>query len=88
MIDESWIDLRNWLSDQYFNSSQAFIDIAKNYANEEGLVHCLYCKCVNGLSQQLGIVEAHIIDHGFNPLYKKWRYHGEPDMLMDPVVHK
>ena len=36
----------------------------------------------------IGIIEAHIIDHKFNPLYKKWRYHGEPDILMDSVVHE
>ena len=63
-------------------------DGAKNYANEEGLVRYPCHECVNGLWQQTGIIEAHIIDHGFNPLYKKWRHHGEPDMLMDLVLHE
>ena len=87
-INKSWNNLRNRLSDQYFNGAPAFINIAKNYANEEGLVWCPCRKCVNGLWQHIGIVEAHIIDHGFHLLYKKWRHHREPDMLMELVVHE
>ena len=33
-------------------------------------------------------LEAHIIDNGFNLLYKIWRYHGEPDPVMDSVGHE
>ena len=87
-IDKSWINLRNRLSNQYFDGCRVFIDIAKNYTNEEGLVRCPCRKCVNGLWQPIRIVEAHIIDRGFNPLYKIWRYHGEPDLIMDPVGHE
>ena len=76
------------MSDEYFNSTRAFIDIAKIYTNEEGLVPCPCRKCVNWLWQQIGILEAHIIDNGFNLLYKKWRYHREPNMLMKAVVHE
>ena len=59
-----------------------------NYANEEGLVRCPCRKCVNRLWQPIGIFEAHIIDREFNSLYKKWRYYGEPNILMDLVVHE
>ena len=38
------------------------------------------------LWHRIRIVKAHIIDKGFNPLYKKWRYHGQPDNFNDPVV--
>ena len=69
-IDKSWVNLRQRLSDQYFDGACMFIDIAKNYANEEGLVRCPWRKCVNELWQPIGIVEAHIIDSTFNPLYK------------------
>ena len=43
---------------------------------------------MNGLGQQIRIIEAHIIDHGFNLLYKIWRYHGKLDPVMDPIGHK
>ena len=68
-IDKSWINLRNRLSDEYFNGARAFIEIAKNYPNEEGLIRCLYHKCYNGLWQWIWIVKAHIIDIGFNLVY-------------------
>ena len=74
--------------DQYFDGAHTFIDIAKNYANEERLVQRPCRKYVTGLWQPIGIVEAHIIDRGFNSLYKIWRYHGKPKMVMDPVVHE
>ena len=51
-----------------------------------GLVRCPCQRYVNGFWHPIGIVEAHIIDKGFNPLYKKWRYHGELDNFDDPVV--
>ena len=74
--------------DQYFDGCHTFIDIVKNYTNEKGLVWCPCRKRVNRLWQSIGIIEAHIIDHGFNPLYKIWRYHREPDPIMDPVGHQ
>ena len=43
---------------------------------------------MNELWQPIRIVEAHIIDRGFSLLYKIWRYHGEPDTIMDPVGHE
>ena len=87
-IDKSWIHLRNQLSDQYFNGAQAFIDIAKTYPNDLGLVWCLCHKCVNELWHEISVIEAHIIDHEFNLLYKKWRYHKEPDIFLEPIVHE
>ena len=87
-INNSWINLRNRLLDQYFDGARTFIDITKNYANEEGLVRCPCRKCVNGSWQPIRTVEPYIIDHAFNQLYKIWRYHGEPDMVMDLVVHE
>ena len=76
------------MSDQYFNSARAFIDKAKNYPNKEGLVRCPCRKCVNELWQEIGVIEAHIIDHEFNLLYKILRYHGEPDIFLEPIVHE
>ena len=88
-MDKSWINLRNHLSDEYFNGARAFIEIAKNYPNEEGLIWCPCRKCCNGLWQRIGVVEAHIIDIGFNPIYKTWRYHGKPDdVVMMPFVNE
>ena len=43
---------------------------------------------MNELWQEIGVIEAHIIDHGFNQLYNKWRYHEEPDIFLEPVVHE
>ena len=40
------------------------------------------------MAADLGIIEPHIIDHGFNSLYKKWRYHRKPDIFLEPVVHE
>ena len=88
LIDKSWINLRNQLSDQYFNGARVFINMAKNYPNEEVLVWCPCRKCVNGLWQEIGVIEAHIINHGLNPLYKKQRYHREPDIFLEPIVHE
>ena len=85
-IDKSWIHLRNRLSDEYLAGVQAFIDIAKNYTNDEGLVRCPCKKCNNGLWQRISVIEAHIIDIGFTPLYTNWFYHGEADLLMQRVV--
>ena len=31
-------------------------------------------------------MEAHIIDNGFNPFYKKWTFHGEVDIPFPPVM--
>ena len=76
------------MSNQYLDGAHAFIDISKIYVNEEGLVRCPCRKFVNGLWQPIEIIEAHIIDHGFNLFYKKWRYHRETNLLMDPVVHE
>ena len=44
---------------------------------EDGLVKCPCIRCVNGLMQTIDVLEAHIIDRGFNPLYTKWIFHGE-----------
>ena len=76
-IDKSWIFEKNRFGDKYWSGATAFIENAKKYVNEDGLVKCPCIRCVNGLMQTIDVLEAHIIDRGFNPLYTKWIFHGE-----------
>ena len=67
----------NQLSSEYLNGVEAFLDKARNYANEEGLIRwpCVYC--VSSFSHTLSMVEAHLIDRGFQQSYQIWNFHGE-----------
>lgn len=88
-IDKSWMNLKNHLSSEYFNGVKAFIDKAKSYVNEQGVIRCPCQKCLNRMFQMLSTVEAHLIDYGFQQTYKKWTFHGEvsEDSDSDNMVH-
>ena len=68
--DKSWINLRDRLSDEYWNGAMEFVKKARNFVNDRGLVRCPCKKCVNVLHQPIEVMEAHIIDHRFDPFYK------------------
>ena len=76
-MDKSWIMEPNRLSSEYLNGVEAFLDKARNYANEEGLIRCPCVYCVNSFSHTLSTVEAHLIDRGFQQSYQIWNFHGE-----------
>ena len=84
--DKSWINLRDRLSDEYWNGAMEFVKKARNFVNDRGLVRCPCKKCVNVLHQPIEVMEAHIIDHGFDPFYKMWVFHGEEDESTDQVM--
>lgn len=56
-----------------------FMKKARNFVNDRGLVRCPCKKCVNMLHQPIEVMDAHIIDHRFDPFYKMWVFHGEED---------
>ena len=46
-IDKSWITVRNCMFDQFWNGAMSFIERAKNFVDQRGLVRCPCKKCVN-----------------------------------------
>ncbi|KAJ9538028.1 hypothetical protein OSB04_030761 [Centaurea solstitialis] len=87
-IDKSWITCRRRNSEEFLKGLEALISMAKDHVDSVGRVKCPCKKCVNGLYQELNIVEGHIYRFGFHEHYQKWIYHGEADtpMIEDDVV--
>ncbi|KAI3680719.1 hypothetical protein L6452_35493 [Arctium lappa] len=46
-IDKSWTTCRHRNSEEFWNSLQAFIEIAKRHVNSDGKVRCPCKKCLN-----------------------------------------
>ncbi|KAL2480704.1 Transpos assoc domain-containing protein [Abeliophyllum distichum] len=49
------------------------------------MIKCPCTRCLDGLTHQSKIVEAHIFDHSFAESYVTWTYHGETEVQIANV---
>ena len=59
-IDKSWIHLKNQLSNQYWDGLCAFIDFAKELADDDGCISFPCRNCLNHEMLRIETVRAHI----------------------------
>ena len=85
-MNKSWINLSNCSCDEYWRRTEKFLEVAACHVNSEGEIRCPCRRCVNQEYLKLNIVEARIIDSGFNPNYTMWVYHGEKDVVPQQVI--
>ncbi|KAI3912918.1 hypothetical protein MKW98_008330 [Papaver atlanticum] len=82
MIDKSWVEERNRLSDKYVKGVESFIQMTKKYllSKNEELCTCPCKKCVNrNPPTSLAEIEHHLFTTGMAGSYKIWVLHGEED---------
>ena len=65
-IEKRWTKIRSCSSsDEFWNGLQNFIQMAKPFANDRGLIKCPYNRCVNNDKHQLDVLGNHIFWNGF-----------------------
>ncbi|KAF4360508.1 hypothetical protein G4B88_003391 [Cannabis sativa] len=80
-INKTWINNPNKLSDEYGAGVVAFLERAKNFVDETGLVKCPCNKCVNIQLQTINVIEHHLFNNGFLQSYTNWYWHGEEEII-------
>ncbi|XP_060966095.1 uncharacterized protein LOC133034747 [Cannabis sativa] len=80
-INKTWIKNPNKLSDEYGAGVVAFLERAKNFVDETGLVKCPCNKCVNIQLQTINVIEHHLFNNGFLQSYTNWYWHEEEEII-------
>ncbi|KAM6576701.1 hypothetical protein CsatB_028538 [Cannabis sativa] len=80
-IDKTWINNPNKLSDEYATGVLAFVERARLFVDETGLVKCPCNKCVNIQLQKIDVLEHHLFNNGFLLTYTNWYWHGEEEKI-------
>ena len=84
-IDKSWIKIPNSLSKEYQKGIDNFIEYAKQYVDDDGLIRCPCRRCHNSGFISYDTMTYHLRINGFYNDYTKWTYHGETS-IRPPVV--
>ncbi|GJY80698.1 hypothetical protein Tco_0493449 [Tanacetum coccineum] len=85
VIDKSWTCL--WRSEKaFYTGLKAFVEHYRSLVNSFGNVKCLCKSCRNVPLVAIDNLSRHITNSGWDPSYKTWTHHGEPD-LPPPVIH-
>ena len=65
-IDKSWMKIRRRSSsNEFWNGLQNFLQMAKPFVNDRGMIQCPCNRCVNNDKHQLDVLENHIFWNGF-----------------------
>ncbi|GJT78618.1 CACTA transposable element [Tanacetum coccineum] len=87
-IDKSWTTISNRNSDAFLDGLFEFIAHCKPLLHPiKEKIRCPCSRCCNcDKLVTLKTLEIHISEHGFDPRYTTWTYHGEPILPLPPPV--
>ena len=76
-MDGSWINLRDWASNEYYDGVANFIKTTTNFLDKEGRTRCPCSNCGNINWNRLDKVECHLYKYGMFSTYRRWTFHGD-----------
>nr|GEY66257.1 hypothetical protein [Tanacetum cinerariifolium] len=85
VIDKSWTSLGKH-EKAFYTGLKKFVDDCKPLVDSAGNIRCpcKFCRLVLWVS--IKHLSDHISKYGFDPSYKTWIHHGEPDLPPPPLV--
>ncbi|GJU52009.1 hypothetical protein Tco_1221564 [Tanacetum coccineum] len=85
VIDKSWTLLERH-EKAFYTGLTKFVDDCKPLVNSAGNIKCPCKSCRTVLWVSIKHLPDHISKYGFDPSYKTWIHHGEPDLPPPPPV--
>nr|GEW45198.1 hypothetical protein [Tanacetum cinerariifolium] len=85
VIDKSWTLLEHH-EKAFYTGLTKFVDDCKPLVNSVGNVKCSCKSCRTVLWVSIKNLPKHITRYGWDPGYKTWVHHGEPDLPSPPAV--
>ncbi|GKF14853.1 hypothetical protein Tco_0056315 [Tanacetum coccineum] len=85
VIDKSWT-LFEHHEKAFYTGLMKFVDDCKPLVNSAGNIRCPCKSCRLVLWVSIKHLSDHITRYGWNPGYKTWVHHGEPDLPPPPPV--
>nr|GEW73074.1 hypothetical protein [Tanacetum cinerariifolium] len=86
VIDKSWTSLGKH-EKAFYTGFKKFVDDCKPLVDSAGNIRCPCKSCRLVLWVSIKHLSDHILKYGFDPSYKTWIHHGEPDLSPpSPVI--
>nr|GEW19473.1 hypothetical protein [Tanacetum cinerariifolium] len=85
VIDKSWTLLERH-DKAFYTVLMKFVDDCKPLVNSAGNIKCPCKSCRTVLWVSIENLPKHITRYGWDPSYKSWVHHGEPDLPPPPPV--
>nr|GEU76444.1 hypothetical protein [Tanacetum cinerariifolium] len=85
VIDKSWTSLEKH-EKVFYTGLKKFIDDYKPLVDSVKNIRCPCKSCRLVLWVSIKHLSDHILKYGFDPSYKTWIHHGEPDLPPPPLV--
>ncbi|GJR80629.1 reverse transcriptase domain-containing protein [Tanacetum coccineum] len=85
VIDKSWTSLGKH-EKAFYTGLKKFVDDCKPLVDSAGNIRCPCKSCRLVLWVSIKHLSDHISKYGFDPSYKTWIHHGEPDLPSPPPV--
>ncbi|GJW88180.1 hypothetical protein Tco_0163520 [Tanacetum coccineum] len=85
VIDKSWTSLGKD-EKAFYTGLKKFVDDYKPLVDSAGNIRCPCKSCRLVLCVSIKHLSDHISKYGFDPSYKTWIHHGEPDLPPPPPV--
>ncbi|GJZ26862.1 hypothetical protein Tco_0571115 [Tanacetum coccineum] len=85
VIDKSWTSLGKH-EKAFYTGLKKFVDDCKPLVDSAGNIRCPCKSCRLVLWVSIKHLSDHISKYGFDPSYKTWIHHGEPDLPPPPLV--
>ncbi|GJX65429.1 hypothetical protein Tco_0299772 [Tanacetum coccineum] len=85
IIDKSWTCLGKH-EKAFYTGLKKFVDDCKPLVDSAGNIRCPCKSCRLVLWVSIKHLSEHILKYGFDPSYKTWIHHGEPDLPQPPPV--
>nr|GEZ60163.1 hypothetical protein [Tanacetum cinerariifolium] len=85
VIDKSWTGLGKH-EKEFYTGLKKFVDDCKSLVDSVGNIRCPCKSCRLVLWVSIKHLSDHISKYGFDPSYKTWIHHGEPDLPPPPPV--
>ncbi|GJR51079.1 hypothetical protein Tco_1401600 [Tanacetum coccineum] len=85
VIDKSWTSLGKH-EKAFYTGLKKFIDDCKPLVDSAGNIRCPCKSCRLVLWVSIKHLSDHTLKYGFDPSYKTWIHHGEPDLPSPPPV--
>ncbi|GJX86413.1 zinc finger, PHD-type containing protein [Tanacetum coccineum] len=85
VIDKSWTSLGKH-EKAFYTGLKKFVDDCKPLVDSAGNIRCPCKSCRLVLWVSIKHLSDHISKYGFDPSYKTWIHHGEPDLPPPPPV--
>ncbi|GJW99615.1 hypothetical protein Tco_0183529 [Tanacetum coccineum] len=85
VIDKSWTRLGRH-EKAFYTGLKKFVEDCKSLVDSAGNIKCPCKSCRLVLWVSIKNLSRHITNYGFDPSYKTWIHHGEPDLPPPPPI--